>query len=163
MLFAILNIAFISSPVASMTQSTLLYGTPVQVTVNSYTCSENDDLVTGHITQDVKGKDGKVVIEQGAYVRIDADRESRSGVGRAGWVNLNFRSAAAVDGQEILLSGSKRIEGVSERRKTMGVGIGVGLLIWPMLAYLAKQGGPAEIEANTIVDGIVVSGNYEIR
>jgi len=153
---------FLALSSSVIAQSSLPYGTPVQVTVNSYTCSENNDLTTGHVTHDVKGKDGRIVIEQGAYVRIDTERESRKGVGRAGWVVLNFRSAAAVDGQEILLSGSKRFEGVSERKKTMGVGIGVGLIIWPMFAYLAKQGGPAEIEANTVIDGIVVSGNYEI-
>lgn len=67
--------------------------------------------------------DGQVVIKQGARIRAEvADSKKKGYAGQSGRVRITFRSVAAVDGQEISLSGSKSKQGEDSMVQTIVLG-----------------------------------------
>jgi len=114
------------------------------------------------VSSNIKDNLGNVLIKKVSLVFVEFQNKRRKVVGKPGEINLLLKSTNSVDGQIILLSGNYMVAGENLRGKVLGIGIGVGvLLVWPMLFYLLKKGGEAELPSNTMILGSIVS-DYKI-
>jgi hypothetical protein len=164
-IFALVIIFFvIGSSTNAQSTAELNYGTQVSVLIDTEVSSENTSTVTGHIFSDVKDRNRNIIIKEGTPVDLEIIRNKRKGVGKPGKLEIKFLSTKAIDGQTIILNGSKFVEGENKKGKALGIGIGigVGLLFLPMLAYIAKKGGPAELPANTVIHNVTLAKDYEV-
>jgi hypothetical protein len=143
---------------------TLPSGTIVLVTLTTDIKSEGKDQPSFFVTNDVKDFNGSILISKGTAVQTETKIVKRKGVGKGGIIDIKFISTTSTDGQTIYLSGTKIEEGESKKGKVLGVGLGVGLCLFPpMLAYIAKKGESAEIKSGTIFSSIMVVGEYTIK
>lgn len=95
--------------------------------------------------------DNYVVIQAGARVVAEvADSKERSFAGQAGKILLSFRTVTAVDGQQIVTSGSSRADG----DEVMIESIGLGLVCCPL--FLLMQGEEGIIKAGQLVTAYTV-------
>lgn len=117
------------------------------------------------IASDIKDPNGNILIAQGTEVITETTLIKRKGVGKPGEIQIKFISTKSVDGQTILLNGTKNEIGVSNKGKALGVGLGVGLgtFLLPMLAFIAKKGEPAILKSGTIFSNITTIGEYQIK
>lgn len=139
-------------------------GTPVIITSTSDIKSEIKSPPNFVVTTDVKDINGNILIKQGTPVNVEIKNKRRSGVGKPGEIDIKFISTTSSDGQTIMLNGSLHEEGENKKGKALGVGLGVGLLLlFPMLAYMAKKGGSAVIKSGTIIPSVTILGEYSIQ
>lgn len=140
-------------------------GSPIFIrllnTISSATKDEPNFVVNG----DVKDGIGNILIADGTQVRTESTITTRKAIGRPGKIDIKFVSTTAVDGQFITLTGSKSYTAADKKGKVIGVAVGVGLLVvWPMLAYLAKKGDDIEVPAGTMLsNNVIIMGNYTIK
>jgi len=81
---------------------------------------------------------GKTVIKEGARIRAEVADSKKSGyAGQSGRLLLTFRSVTAVDGQEIMLSGSSQRQGEDQ----MVESIGLGLVCCPLFLLMKGKEG----------------------
>lgn len=115
------------------------------------------------VTQDVKA-DGVTVIAAGTPVMSQVTSIKRRGCGRPGSVSVNILSTTATNGEIVRLMGQPLVkEGVSKKGKAIGLGVGLGIFIWPGLACLAIKGGEAEIPAGTIIQNMMTNNEVTIK
>lgn len=139
-------------------------GISVPVTLTSDINSESKEQPTFIITSDIKDRAGNILIAQGTPVVTEANIKKRKGVGKPGLIDLKFISTTAIDGQVIMLNGTKHVEGENLKSKALGVGLGVGLLLFPpMLAYMAKKGGSAQMSSGLVPAHITTVQEYVIQ
>lgn len=143
--------------------SPLERGTALSVRITSQITSKKEGTASAIVENDVKGKDGKVVIKRGTPVQLQLEKKSARGCGKPGYVNIKCISTQAVDGQSITLEGSISDEG--ESKKGLAVGLGVGLGFFTLIGFvcLAIKGEKATIESNTIIPTVFVMNDYTIE
>ncbi len=106
------------------------------------------------VSKDIKDNNGSVLISEGAPVMVDLKIKNRKAVGRSGEISVNLKSVEAVDGQLIELLGETSVKPDDQKGKVLGIGLGVGLLLFfPMLLYLLKKGDAAVMDSNTTILG----------
>lgn len=164
-------ILFVSCSLLNMNvfaSTPLTRGKSVLVRIVSPINSEkgNSQNVNAIVDADVKSEDGKVLIKAGTPVEMQVEAQRARGCGRPGSVSASCAYTTAVDGQRIGLAGSSvEAEGVSKKGLAVGLGVGLGLTFLPFvgLAFLAKKGGNAQINANAVISNAIVTGDYEIE
>lgn len=127
--------------------------------------SKNEGSPSAIVENDVKSKDGRVLIKRGTPVQLQIDRQKARGVGEPGSVTVKCVSTNAVDGQSILLEGSVSGEGNDKKGLSIGLGVGLGLTFLPGVgfAFLAIKGEQAVIENNTIIPTVFVMNDYSVE
>ena len=127
--------------------------------------SKNEGSPSAIVENDVKSKDGRVLIKRGTPVQLQIDRQKARGVGKPGSVTVKCVSTNAVDGQSILLEGSVSGEGNDKKGLSSGLGVGLGLTFLPVVgfAFLAIKGEQAVIENNTIIPTVFVMNDYSVE
>lgn len=124
------------------------------------------EVVCAQVDADVKSQDGKVLIKTGTPVEMHIETHKAAGLGASGSVSAYCVSTTAVDGQRIFLKGgSIEAEGESRRGLAIGLGVGLGVTALPYVGFifLVLKGENAQIDANTIMNYVVVAGNYDIE
>lgn len=141
----------------------LTRGTRVPVKVISEVRSSDTETPVVLVENDVKAKDGSVLIHRDTPVEFQLERVKAKGMGKAGKITLRFTSVQAVDGQRIVLDGSLHKEGEDKLGKALGLGLGLGLTILPFVGFagFVAKGGQAVIQANT-PSVVTVSFDYMI-
>lgn len=114
--------------------SPLERGTALSVRVTSQITSKKKGTASAIVENDVKGKDGKVVIKRGTPVQLQLEKKSARGCGKAGYVNVKCISTQAIDGQNITLEGNINDEGESKKGLAIGLGVGLGLTFFHLSA-----------------------------
>ncbi len=136
----------------------------IDATIVNEVSSENEDNILIQVTHNILDANGKLLIKEGTPIQCNVEKTKRKGVGKPGSIVITMNSVKSVDGQDIRLNGKHSKEGQNMQGKALGVGLGVGLLLLtPMLAYIAKKGGPAVIGANTVVSNIAILGTYQVK
>lgn len=127
--------------------------------------SKNEGSPSAIVENDVKSKDGRVLIKRGTPVQLQIDRQKARGVGKPGSVTVKCVSTNAVDGQSILLEGSVSGEGNDKKGLSIGLGVGLGLTFLPGVgfAFLSIKGEQAVIENNTIIPTVFVMNDYSVE
>ncbi len=140
-------------------------GTTLSVRITSQVTSKNEGSPSAIVENDVKSKDGRVLIKRGTPVQLQIDRQKARGVGKPGSVTVKCVSTNAVDGQSILLEGSVSGEGNDKKGLSIGLGVGLGLTFLPGVgfAFLAIKGEQAVIENNTIIPTVFVMNDYSVE
>lgn len=139
-------------------------GTQVVLIPTTNFNSESQEQPQFVVFQDVVDVNGNVLIANQTPVILESELIKRKGIGKPGEIHLNFISTTSVDGQKIFLKGTKKIVGEDKSKKVLGISLGLGLmLISPMLAFLSKKGGSAEITNATTISNIIVLGEYSIK
>lgn len=140
-------------------------GTTLSVRITSQVTSKNEGSPSAIVENDVKSKDGRVLIKRGTPVQLQIDRQKARGVGKPGSVTVKCVSTNAVDGQSILLEGSVIGEGNDKKGLSIGLGVGLGLTFLPGVgfAFLAIKGEQAVIENNTIIPTVFVMNDYSVE
>ena len=140
-------------------------GTTLSVRITSQVTSKNEGSPSAIVENDVKIKDGRVLIKRGTPVQLQIDRQKARGVGKPGSVTVKCVSTNAVDGQSILLEGSVIGEGNDKKGLSIGLGVGLGLTFLPGVgfAFLAIKGEQAVIENNTIIPTVFVMNDYSVE
>lgn len=140
-------------------------GTTLSVRIISQVTSKNEGSPSAIVENDVKSKDGRVLIKRGTPVQLQIDRQKARGVGKPGSVTVKCVSTNAVDGQSILLEGSVSGEGNDKKGLSIGLGVGLGLTFLPGVgfAFLAIKGEQAVIEKNTIIPTVFVMNDYSVE
>ena len=140
-------------------------GTTLSVRITSQVTSKNEGSPSAIVENDVKSKDGRVLIKRGTPVQLQIDRQKARGVGKPGSVTVKCVSTNAVDGQSILLEGSVSGEGNDKKGLSIGLGVGLGLTFLPGVgfAFLAIKGEQAVIEKNTIIPTVFVMNDYSVE
>ncbi len=137
----------------------------LDATIVNEISSENEEPVLVQVAHNILDANGKLLIKEGTPIQCNIEKTKRKGVGKPGSIVITMNSVKSVDGQDIKLSGKHSKQGQKMMGKALGVGLGVGLgtFLVPMLAYMAKKGGPAIIGANTVVSNIAILGNYQVK
>ena len=140
-------------------------GTTLSVRITSQVTSKNEGSPSAIVENDVKSKDGRVLIKRGTPVQLQIDRQKARGVGKPGSVTVKCVSTNAVDGQSILLEGSVIGEGNDKKGLSIGLGVGLGLTFLPGVgfAFLAIKGEQSVIENNTIIPTVFVMNDYSVE
>lgn len=140
-------------------------GTTLAVRVTSQITSKMEGSPTAMVENDVKDKNGEVLIKRGTPVQLQIDRKRAKGCGKPGYVTVKCVSTTAVDGQTISLEGAVSKEGDSKKGLAIGLGVGLGVTVLPFVgfAFLAIKGEQAVIEANTIIPSVFVMNDYTIQ
>ena len=158
MAFSMLNLnLFAATP--------LQRGTSLSVRITSQISSKKKaSAPTAIVENDVREKNGIVVIKRGTPVQLQIEKKKARGCGRAGYVNVKCVSTTAVDGQNITLEGNIDAEGDNKKGLAIGLGVGLGLTVLPTVgfAFLAIKGGQAEIPSNTLISNVFVMNDYMI-
>jgi hypothetical protein len=142
---------------------TIQNGTPVSVKLINQISSSSDDQPNFVVSDDVKDSEGNILIKQGTVVNTEFARKQRKSVGLPGSLSVKFVSTTSADGQMIPLAGSKTYTAPDKKGKVIGVAVGVGLFIWPMLAYLAKKGEDVTVAPTTIFNAATVMGSINVK
>lgn len=143
----------------------LTRGTSLSVRIVSAVSSKSDGNTTSAIVEnDVKDRDGNILIKRGTPVQLQVDRKGARGCGKPGYVNVKCISTSAVDGQYVSLEGNVDSEGENRVGLAVGLGVGTGLTILPFVgfAFLAIKGEQAVIQPNTVIHNVFVMSDYEI-
>ncbi len=137
----------------------------MSVRITSQVTIKNEGSPSAIVENDVKSKDGRVLIKRGTPVQLQIDRQKARGVGKPGSVTVKCVSTNAVDGQSILLEGSVSGEGNDKKGLSSGLGVGLGLTFLPGVgfAFLAIKGEEAVIENNTIIPTVFVMNDYSVE
>ena len=140
-------------------------GTTLSVRITSQVTSKNEGSPSAIVENDVKSKDGRVLIKRGTPVQLQIDRQKARGVGKPGSVTVKCVSTNAVDGQSILLEGSVSGEGNDKKGLSSGLGVGLGLTFLSGVGFasLAIKGEQAVIENNTIIPTVFVMNDYSVE
>lgn len=139
-------------------------GTSIPVRLINDISSESKEQPLFVVDNDIKDSNGNLLIAKETPVLIEYNNEPKKSLGKPGEINIKFISTTTSDGQKINLMGSKTEKGVDKKRKTLGIGLGVGLaLVYPMLAYLAKRGDSIELKAGTVISSVIVFGDYTVK
>ena len=158
MALLILNVSiFASTP--------LTRGTSIQVRITSGVSSKiNGTSPSAVVENDVKDRNGDVLIKRGTPVQLQVHQKQAKGCGRPGYVNIKCISTTAVDGQYISLEGNIDSEGDDKKGLAVGLGVGLGLTFLPFVgfAFLAIKGEQAKIQSNAIISNVVVLNDYYI-
>lgn len=139
-------------------------GTMLIVRLLSTVKSNSKNSVSAIVDNDVKGKNGEILIKRGTPVQTSIKREKAKGCGRAGFVELKCISTTSVDGQTILLEGSSSATGKDNKGLAIGLGVGLGVTFLPVIgfAFLAIKGEPGIIEPS-IISNVFVMNDYNIE
>lgn len=140
-------------------------GTSLSVRITSQITSKKSSTASAIVENDVKGKNGKIVIKRGTPVQLQLNKKSARGCGKAGYVSVKCISTQATDRQNITLEGNISDEGENRKGLAIGLGVGLGLTVLPFvgLAFLAIKGQNAVIESNTIIPNVFVMNDYTIE
>ncbi len=140
-------------------------GTALSVRVTSRITSKNEGSPSAIVENDVKSKDGEVLIKRGTPVQLQIDRKKARGCGKPGYVTVKCVSTNAVDGQNITLEGNISDEGNPKKGLSVGLGVGLGLTFLPGVgfAFLAIKGEQAVVESNTVIPTVFVMNDYLIE
>lgn len=141
----------------------LTRGTQVPVRLTSDATSKSATTPTAIVEKDVVARDGHLLIKQGTPVEVQLERQKARGCGRPGSLVLKMVATQSVDGQRIALEGSQEEEGVNKKGQAIGLGVGLGIFIWPCLFILCKKGGEATIPSNTTFSNVSVAFDYTIE
>lgn len=115
------------------------------------------------VAQDVT-VDGVTAIAAGTPVLNQVTGIKKRGCGRPGTVTVTILSTTATNGEVVRLMGQPLVkEGQSKKGKAIGLGVGLGVFMWPCLGCLAIKGGEAEIPAGTIVQNMMTNNEVVIR
>lgn len=148
MLRKLLLLCALATCTASFAQKTLKSGTliPVTFTEKVTSSSTTANLI---VAQDVK-VDGVTAIAAGTPVINQVTGTKKRGCGRPGTVTVTILSTTATNGEVVRLMGQPLVkEGQIKKGKAIGLGVGLGIFVWPCLGCLAIKGGEAEIPAGT--------------
>lgn len=150
------------APAMLQAQVILKSGTPVPVTFSEKVTgkSTSANII---VSQDIK-VNGVTAIAAGTPVLSQVTAEKRRGCGRPGSVSVSLISTTAVNGETVRFVGAPVTkEGASKKGKAIGLGVGLGIFVWPCLDCLAIKGGEAEIPAGTIVSNIMTGNEVTIK
>lgn len=143
----------------------LLRGTTLSVRLTAEISSQYNGVSPyAMVENDVRSRDGEILIRRGTPVAIEVDRKKAKGCGKPGYTNVRCISTTAVDGQNITLEGNIASEGEDRKGLAIGLGVGLGLTFLPIVgfAFLALKGDNAKIPVNTLVHSVFVMNDYEI-
>ena len=140
-------------------------GTTLIVRILSSTNSKSGTTPTAMVEEDVRNKNGTVVIKKGTLVELQVNREKAKGCGRPGTLFVNCISTRAVDNQYIVLNGELKTEGNDKRGLAIGLGVGLGVTFLPFVgfAFFAIKGEQATIQPNTLISNVFVMNDYLIE
>ena len=157
MLRKLLLLCALATCTASFAQKTL---NPVTFTEKVTSSSTTANLI---VAQDVK-VDGVTAIAAGTPVLNQVTGTKKRGCGRPGTVTATILSTTATNGEVVRLMGQPLVkEGQSKKGKAIGLGVGLGIFVWPCLGCLAIKGGDAEIPAGTIVQNMMTNNEVVIK
>lgn len=162
MLKKLLLLCALATCTASFAQKTLKSGTliPVTFTEKVTSSSTTANLI---VAQDVK-VDGVTAIAAGTPVLNQVTGTKKRGCGRPGTVTVTILSTTATNGEVVRLMGQPLVkEGEIKKGKAIGLGVGLGIFVWPCLGCLAIKGGDAEIPAGTIVQNMMTNNEVVIK
>jgi hypothetical protein len=157
----VMGFIFVTGNVAAA--ASLQNGTPISVKLTNSVSSSSSDAPNFVVATDVKDSNGNLLIKEGTLVLTEYSNKKKRSVGLPGQVDIKFISTTSSDGQLISLSGSKQYKAEDKKGKVIGVAVGVGWFIWPMLAFLAKKGDDVELGPSTLMNAATVMGNYSIK
>lgn len=143
----------------------LTRGTQIPVCLTSAINSKSKTEPFVIVNNDIKSKNGTVIVKAGTPVAVEYKATKARGVGRPGKIYMRFLSTTAVDGTRIALESQPiEVEGESKRGVALGVGLGLGLtFVWPCLFVLCKKGGQATINSNTIYSNVYVAYDVDVN
>lgn len=162
MLRKLLLLCALATCTASFAQKTLKSGTLIPVTFTEKVASSSTtaNLI---VAQDVK-VDGVTAIAAGTPVLNQVTGTKKRGCGRPGTVTVTILSTTATNGEVVRLMGQPLVkEGEIKKGKAIGLGVGLGIFVWPCLGCLAIKGGDAEIPAGTIVQNMMTNQEVTIK
>lgn len=158
--------ALLCVSVVSAQDVKLMSGQNIPVRLMSEINSKHRNQATPYAIVDANIMDSKgenIVINRGTPVVMDIEIQRAKGVGKAGYVKINCLSTTSVDGQRINLLGSSFAQGDSRKGLAIGLGVSLGVVVFPpLLALLCIKGENVVIPANTVLGNIVVNENYTI-
>lgn len=147
-----------------MANGTLQNGTPISVRLQNVVSSSGGSEPEFVIAFDVKDPNGQTLIKEGTPVAVSNDIKKRKSIGKPGKIDVKFESTTTVDGQIVLLNGSKSFSAESKKGKVLGISLGVGIfLFWPMIAYLAKKGDDVTVQPSIITNAAFTVGTVNVK
>ncbi len=162
MLRKIILLSMMFSFTGTFAQKTLKTGTLIPVTFTEKVTSKSTSANI-IVAQDVK-VDGVMAIAAGTPVLNQVTSTKRRGCGRPGTVSVTILSTTASNGEVVRLMGQPLVrEGVSKKGKAIGLGVGLGIFLWPCLGCLAIKGEDAEIPSGTIVQNMMTNNEVVIK
>lgn len=159
----LLLLAFLlSSFMSSSAQSTLKSGSVITLRFVEEVKS-NSNAANVVVANDVK-VDDKIIVSAGTPVQTQVTATKRRSCGIAGVLNVAFISTRATDGTLItLIGGSISREGKNKRGFAIGLGVGLGVLAWPLLSCLVIRGGEAVIPEGTLTTNVLTANEVTIK
>ena len=159
----LLLLAFLlSSFMSSSAQSTLKSGSVITLRFVEEVKS-NSNAANVVVANDVK-VDDKIIVSAGTPVQTQVTATKRRSCGIAGVLNVAFISTRATDGTLItLIGGSISREGRNKRGLAIGLGVGLGVLAWPLLSCLVIRGGEAVIPEGTLTTNVLTANEDTIK
>lgn len=159
----LLLLAFLlSSFMSSSAQSTLKSGSVITLRFVEEVKS-NSNAANVVVANDVK-VDDKIIVSVGTPVQTQVTATKRRSCGIAGVLNVAFISTRATDGTLItLIGGSISREGRNKRGLAIGLGVGLGVLAWPLLSCLVIRGGEAVIPEGTLTTNVLTANEVTIK
>ena len=159
----LLLLAFLlSSFMSSSAQSTLKSGSVITLRFVEEVKS-NSNAANVVVANDVK-VDDKIIVSAGTPVQTQVTATKRRSCGIAGVLNVAFISTRATDGTLItLIGGSISREGKNKRGLAIGLGVGLGVLAWPILSCLVIRGGEAVIPEGTLTTNVLTANEVNIK
>ncbi len=159
----LLLLAFLlSSFMSSSAQSTLKSGSVITLRFVEEVKS-NSNAANVVVANDVK-VDDKIIVSAGTPVQTQVTATKRRSCGIAGVLNVAFISTRATDGTLItLIGGSISREGRNKRGLAIGLGVGLGVLAWPLLSCLVIRGGEAVIPEGTLTTNVLTANEVTIK
>ena len=100
------------------------------------------------VAEDLVDAQNKVIVLKGTPVVFSHEIVPAKRVGQPGVIDIRFLSVTSIYGTTIPLTGNMRLEGENTRKKVLGISLGVGILVHPMLLYLLKKGEEVTIPQN---------------
>ena len=159
----LLLLAFLlSSFMSSSAQSTLKSGSVITLRFVEEVKS-NSNAANVVVANDVK-VDDKIIVSAGTPVQTQVTATKRRSCGIAGVLNVAFISTRATDGTLItLIGGSISREGKNKRGLAIGLGVGLGVLAWPLLSCLVIRGGEAVIPEGPLTTNVLTANEVTIK
>lgn len=159
----LLLLAFLlSSFMSSSAQSTLKSGSVITLRFVEEVKS-NSNAANVVVANDVK-VDDRIIVSAGTPVQTQVTATKRRSCGIAGVLNVAFISTRATDGTLItLIGGSISREGKNKRGLAIGLGVGLGVLAWPLLSCLVIRGGEAVIPEGTLTTNVLTANEVTIK
>ena len=125
-------------------------GTIVPIRITNNLSSDLNCTVNAVVDADVI-VNGIVAIARGTLVETSVLRKESGMAGRPGKIEVGFIGTESAEGKRVMLTGTIAAKGKSKRGVALGVGVGLGVFIWPCLYCLVIEGKEAVIPANTTV------------